>query len=321
MNFFRKKKKLLNPFLSDSRLNIVLQQNTYESFYGFLKDPFAPHPDPNLFFLTDNCREVWNSVLQGIIERKGFILLTGENGIGKTTLMALVYLYLATNGQKVKVIPLFEPPNTIEDILRAALQNLGFPAKEENKSAMLSLLDEGILQRSAQGETVAMIFDEAQNLRKEVLEDIRLFANPHPRRPKFLQEIFVGAPQFEKKLNGRDLTILNQRFEVRCRLRPFTLEESLGYIEHRLNRVGSTTPKVFTPRAVYLIAYHANGIPGTLNRVCQGALSVGFTQMKEKADSANVREALANLGMAKKKLWHLWEKTLSWFKKNSEKLE
>lgn len=320
MNFFRKKKKLLNPFLCDPKLKFVLEENTYESFYSFLKDPFAPHPDPDLFFLTDNCREVWNSVLQGIIERKGFILLTGESGIGKTTLMALVYLYLTTNGRKVKVIPLFDPPNSIEDILRAVLQNLGFPAKEENKSAMLSLLDEDVLQRSAQGETVAMIFDEAQNLRKEVLEEIRLFANPNPRRPKFLQEIFVGAPQFEKKLNGRDLLILNQRFEVRCRLRPFTLEESLGYIEHRLNRVGSTTSKVLTPRAVYLIASHAKGIPGTLNRVCQEALSVAYAQMKEKVDSANVREALANLGMVRKKLWQLREKTLSWLKRNSARL-
>ncbi len=320
MIFFRKKKKLLNPFLYDPKLKFVLQENTYESFYSFLKDPFAPHPDPNLFFLTDSCREVWNSVLQGIFERKGFILLTGENGIGKTTLMALVYLFLTTNGRKVKVIPLFDPPNAIEGILRVVLRNLGLPAKEENKSAMLSLLDEEILQRSAQGETVALIFDEAQNLRKEVLEEIRLFANPHPKRPKFLQEIFVGAPQFEKKLNGRDLLVLNQRFQVRCRLRPFTLEESLGYIEHRLNRVGSTTSKVFTPRAAYLIASHAKGIPGTLNRVCQEALSVAYTQMREKADSANVREALANLGMVRKELWKLREKTLSWFKKNSASL-
>ena len=316
MNFFRKKKKLLHPFLYDPKLNFVLQQNRYESFYGFLKDPFAPHPDPHLFFLTDNCREVWNSVLQGIIERKGFILLTGERGIGKTTLMALIYLYLTTNGRKVKVIPLFDPPNTIEDILRAVLRNLGFVAKEENKSAMLSLLDEDILQRSAQGETLVMIFDEAQKLRKEVLEDIRLFNNPHPNKPKFLQEIFVGAPQFEKNLTGRGLLILNQRFEVRCRLGPYTREESLAYMEHRLNRVGSSTIKVFTPRAVYLIACHAKGIPGTLNRVCREALSVGYTQMKEKADSADVREAIANTGKKKIDGWRLREKILSWVKRN-----
>jgi general secretion pathway protein A len=317
MNFFRKKKKLVSPFLSDPKLKFVLQEDRYENFYGFPKDPFTPHPDPDFFFLTDNCREVWNSVLQGIIERKGFILLTGERGIGKTTLMALVYLYLTTNGRKVKVIPLFHPPNSIEEILRAVLRNLGFPAEEKNKGAMLSLLDEDILQRSAQGETVAMIFDEAQNLRKEVLEEIRLLANPDPRRPKLLQEIFVGAPQFEKNLKGRGLLILNQRFEVRCRLRPYTLEESLAYIEHRLNRVGSSTTKVFTPRAVYLIACQAKGIPGALNRLCQEALSVGYAQVKEKADSADVREAIANIGKKRGEGWRLRKKILSWLKKNS----
>jgi general secretion pathway protein A len=320
MNLFGKKKKLLNPFLFDPKLKFAWQENTYENFYGFLKDPFAPHPDPDLFFLTDNCREVWNSVLQGIIEKKGFILLTGESGTGKTTLMALVYLYLATNGRKVKVIPLFDPPNTIEDLLRAVLRNLGFVAREENKSAMLSLLDEDILQRSAQGETMVMIFDEAQKLRKEVLEDIRLFNNPHPNKPKFLQEIFVGAPQFEKNLKGRGLLILNQRFEVRCHLRPYTLEESLAYIEHRLNRVGSSATKVFTPRAVYQIACHAKGIPGTLNRLCQEALSVGYTQMKEKADSADVREAIANLVKERKEGWRPHKKILSWVRGNSASL-
>jgi general secretion pathway protein A len=317
MNFFRKKKKLLNPFLLDPKLKFAWQENTYENFYGFLKDPFAPHPDPDLFFLTDNCREVWNSVLQGIIEKKGFILLTGESGTGKTTLMALVYLYLTTNGRKVKAIPLFDAPPSIEEILRAVLRDLGFPAEKENKSVMLSLLDEDILQRSARGETVALIFDEAQNFRKEVLEEIRLLANPDPRRPKLLQEIFVGAPQFEKNLKGRGLMILNQRFEVRCRLHPFTLEESLACIEHRLNRVGSSSTKVFTPRAVYLIAQHAKGIPGTLNRLCQETLSVGYTQMKEKADSADVREAIANLGKERKEGWGPRKKILSWFKKNS----
>ncbi|NWF53623.1 MAG: AAA family ATPase [Syntrophaceae bacterium] len=317
MNLFPKKKKLINPFLGDSNLKFLFQQDTYESFYHFLKDPFAPHPDPNLFFLTDNFREVWNSVLQGIIEKKGFILLTGEKGIGKTTLMALVYLYLTTNGRKVKAIPLFDPPHTIEDLLRVVLRNLGFPAEEENKSAMLSRLDEDILRRSAEGETVALILDEAQNLRKEVLEDIRLLANPDPRRPKLLQEIFVGAPQFEKILKGRGLWILNQRFEVRCRLCPFSLEESLAYIEHRLNRVGSSTAKVFTPRAVYLIVRHARGIPGALNRLCQEALLVAYTQLKERSDSADVREAIAHLEKSWLGRWRLRGKIRFWLSENS----
>ncbi len=317
MNFFWKKKKLLNPFLSDPRLYSLSQQDTYENFYGFLKDPFDPHPDPNFFFLTENCREVWNSMLQGITERKGFLLLTGESGIGKTTLMAMVYLYLTTNGRKMKVIPLFDPPVTIEEILRAILRKLGFPTKEENKNKLHSQLDEVVLQRSDRGEATVMIFDEAQNLPKEVLDEIRLFATPPPERPKFLQEIFVGTEKFEKDLKGKDFSTLNQSFEVRCRLRPFTLEESLDYIEHRLNRAGSTTPGVFTPRAASRIARHANGIPGNINRVCQEVLSVGYTQMKEKTDSADVKEAIANFRKESKKMWQLREKILFRLQKHS----
>ena len=317
MNLFRRKKKLLNPFLCDPKLYFLSQQDTYENFHGFQKDPFDPQPDPSLFFLTENLREVWNSMLQGITQRKGFILLTGESGIGKTTLIALFFLYLTTNGRKVKVIPLFDPPNTIEEIIRAVLRNLGFPAKEEDKNTLLALLNKEILQRSAQGETLVMIFDEAQNLPKEVLDKIRLFAAPHPTRPKFLQEIFVGTREFEKKLKDRDLRVLTQRFEVQCRLRPLSLEESLNYIEHRLNRVGSSASRVFTPRAAHRIACYANGIPGILNRVCQEALSVGYTQMKEKIDSADVREAIANLRRENKKIWELREKILSRIEKHS----
>jgi len=114
---------------------------------------------------------------------------------------------------------------------------------------MLCRLNDELAQRSERGETVALIIDEAQNLRRETLEEIRFLANPSPKRPRLVQEIFVGDPQFEKNLSSRGLMVLNQRFEVRCRLRPLTPEESLGYIENRLNRAGS----------IYIKGLHAEG--------------------------------------------------------------
>jgi len=185
---------------------------------------------------------------------------------------------------------------------------------------MLCRLDEDLAQRSSRGETVAFIFDEAQNLRRETLEEIRLMANPSPRSPGLLQEIFVGDPQFEKNLRSRDLLVLNQRFEVRCQLRPFTPEESLDYVEHRLNNAGSTIPRVFTPRAVSLIIQSSGGNPGTLNRVCREALSGGYSQLKKRIDPANVREALADLGMEKEPGWLLSQKNLAWIKKSRRKI-
>jgi general secretion pathway protein A len=289
------------------------QENTYETFYGLKKTPFDSQPDPRFFFTTKNCTQVWDSLLYGIERRKGFILLTGESGVGKTTLIALISLYLSTRGQKV--IPIFNSPDNMEEIWQTLLRNLGLPEKEESKSTTLSRIDKDLIRRSSQGETITVIFDESQNLKREILEEIRLLSNSNPSTPKFLQLIFVGDSQFEKNLRGRKFLILNQRFEVRSSLLPLTPEESREYIEHRLQRAGSTASKVFTPRAVNLIVVHSSGIPRILNQVCHEALSVGYSQMKEKVDCENVREALVNLGLDNQGKWQIPEKAFSWMKK------
>jgi general secretion pathway protein A len=315
MVFSLEKQKMFKPSPCDPKVKLFWQQLSYDRFYGFSRDPFDPQPDPRLIFLTENVREVWNSIVSGIHHRKGFLLLTGEKGMGKTTLISLICLYLATNGRKMKVIPLFDSSQKIEEILQTLLRGLGLPPKKERKSPMLFRLNEDLAQRSERGESLALIIDEAQNLRRETLEEFRLLANSNPKIPKLLQEIFVGDPQFEEKLRSWDLGSLNQRIEVRCRLRPFTLEESLGYIEHRLNRAGSTTSRVFTPRAVFLIIQTSGGNPGTLGRVCQEALSMGYSKLKKTIDSASVREALANLGMENEGGWHLPWNPLPWIKR------
>ena len=315
MGFSLKREKLLKPYISIPRLNSFSRQIIRE-FYGFSKDPFASEPDPCLLFLTENVREVWNSILSGIIQRKGFLLLTGEKGMGKTTLISLIYLFLATNGRQVKVIPLFDPSQKIEEIGEALLSGLGLPLKEESTSRMFSRLEWDLTQRSARGETVVLIIDEAQDLRSETLDEIRFFANPSPKMPNLLQAIFVGDPQFEKNLRSKDLSLLNARIEVRCHLGPFTPEESLGYIEYRLRKAGSMTSRVFTPRAVSLITQSSAGNPGILNRICEEALSVGYNQFKERIEPANMREILANLRMEKERRWLLPPKTLPWIKKS-----
>jgi len=282
----------------------------YKNIYGFSRDPFDPQPDPRLIFLTENVREVWNSILSGITQGKRFLLMTGERGIGKTTLISLIYLYLATNGRQVKVVPPCNSPQKIEQILQPLLRGLGLSPMEKGKSHMLFRLEEALAKGIAREETVALIIDEAQNLRREALEEIRLLANPTPKTPNPLQEIFVGDPPFEENLRSRGLSALNQRIEVRCRLRPFTPEESLGYIEHRLKRAGSTTSRVFTPRAVSLITQTSGGNPGALTRICQESLSMGYSKLKKTIDSASVREAMANLGMENGRGRHLHWKTL-----------
>lgn len=277
---------------------INVRRYLYGEVYGLAKNPFHDRPDPGFYFVTENCREIWNSILYGLGRKKGFILLTGESGVGKTTFLGLVSLYLSTRGRK-KVIPLFHSPDSMEEILQTVLRNLGLPGKEESQSPMLSRINEELIRRSSQGESVAVLFDEAQNLKKEILEEILLWADFNPKMSGILQFVFVGDPEFEKKLADRDLLALEQRFEVRSRLLPFTLEESRDYIEYRLQRAGSNAAQVFTPRAMNLIIYHSSGIPRTLNQVCYEALWAGYTQFKEKVDLESVGGALVNLGLEK----------------------
>ena len=290
-----------------------IQENTYENFYDLQKNPFDSQPDLRFFFTTKNCDEVWNSLIGDIGRRKGFILLTGEDGVGKTTLIALISLYLSTRGQKV--IPIFNSPDNMKEILQTLLRNLGLPEEEESKSTILYRIDKDLIRRSSQGQPITVIFDEAQNLKKEILEEIRLLSNSNPITPKFLQLLFVGDLQFEKNLKSRNLLTLNQRFEARSRLLPLTPEESLQYIEHRLQRAGGTVSRVFTPRAVNLIVVHSGGIPRTLNQVCHETLSVGYSQIKEKVDCENVREALVNLGLDNQGKWQFPTKAISWMKR------
>jgi general secretion pathway protein A len=191
----------------------------------------------------------------------------------------------------------------MEEIFQKLLRGLGLPPMEESKSCMLSRLDEALAKGTAREETVVLIIDEAHNLRRETLEEIRLLANPTPKIPISLQKIFVGDPQFEENLRSRDLASLNQRLEVRCRLSRFNPEESLGYIEHRLNKAGSTTSRVFTPRAVSLIAQTGRGNPASRNQICRETFLLGNNRLKKRIDPAKVREALGNLRIRNKCSW------------------
>jgi general secretion pathway protein A len=273
---------------------INVQKFLYGEIYGFPRNPFNGRPDVGFYFATENCREVWNSILYGIRQRKGFFLLTGESGVGKTTLLALIFLYLSTR-RKEKLIPLFRSPDQKEELLRTLLRNLELPEREETRTSTLSRINEELIRKSSRGEIIILIFDEAQNLKREIVEEILLLADFNPAISKSLQVIFVGDMQFEKRLNEKELSALNQKFDVRCRLLPFTVQESRNYIEHRLHRAGGAASEVLTPKAMTLIAYHCQGIPRALNRLCYEALSAGYGEMKDKVDSESVRKALVKI--------------------------
>ena len=254
----------------------------HNQFYGFSEEPFGLSPDPSFLFLAKHHLELLDALVDGIKKRKGFMLLTGAKGVGKTTLM---HHFASLMGQNIKLIPIHQNYKTIDEMLEFILQSLRLPPGGGNKGLMIAQFEEYLIQKSALDQTPVMIIDDAQNLSREVLEELRLFAAPDPRRPKYLQEIFVAEPGFEEKLVSDDLQQLAQRIAVRCPLRPFSEDESRQYMEHRISKVGGSLMQVFTPEAVSFIAQKSKGIPGAINRLGYLSLSAGYALSQGKIDT------------------------------------
>ena len=264
----------------------------YTHFYGFSEKPFNVTPDPRFLFLTESHQEALSSMIYGIKERRGFISVSGEVGTGKTT---LIHHLLDTLDRKVKAVFLYETQITFEQLLKEVLLELELPAGDGDKPSLIRQLNHYLIQILARDETLAILIDEAQNLSKEVMEELRMLSNLETSSSKLLQIVFVGQPELESKLNSKDLRQLKQRIGIRRQVRPLTGEESTKYIAHRLNLVGSSTSGVFTPEAVSLICQYARGIPRTINILCDNAFLIGYGLSREKIDAAIIHEVIRDM--------------------------
>jgi type II secretory pathway predicted ATPase ExeA len=265
----------------------------YDEFYGFSEGPFNVTPDPKFLFLTPDHQEALAAMIYGIRERKGFIAITGEVGTGKTT---LIYTLLKQIEKRVKAVFIFHTHITFEQLLISILQELDLSIVEKEKTALLRLLNEYLIQRLTRDENLVIIIDEAQNLSNEVMEGLRMLSNLETPKSKLLQIILVGQPELEIKLDSEDLRQLKQRVEIRRRIRPLSHEECPKYIEHRLNLVGSSSRKLFTPEALSLISDHSGGIPRTVNIICDNALLIGYGMNQKVIDEKIVHEVLKDVG-------------------------
>jgi len=277
----------------------------HNKFYGFSEEPFGLSPDPRFLFLAEYHLELLDALVDGIKKRKGFMLLTGVKGVGKTT---LIHHFTSLMGQNVKLIPVYQNYRTIDEMLEFILQSLGLPLGGGNKGFMIAQFEEYLIQKSALDETPVMLIDEAQNLSREVLEELRLFAAPDPRRPKYLQEILVGDSGFEEMLNSSDLQQLTQRIAVRCLLRPLSEDESRQYLEYRFNKVGGTLSQVFTPEAVAFIIQKSRGIPRAINVLGYLALSAGYALSQKKIDTPLLEKVFPLMGEEKPEVLQLPDK-------------
>ena len=260
-----------------------------KEFYGLSEEPFGLDPNSGFLFLTENLKKVLLSLQYGLTGKKGFVLLIGETGTGKTT---IIHHLMSMLGPPIKVIPIFQPPQTFDELLEFILRELKLPLEEGKGSSRLRQLDEYLYRRSAQNEPLLIILDEAQNLSKELLEQLRLLCNPDPIRPRFVQGFLVGEPDFVEKLDSWDLRALKQRIVIRRKLSPLTEEESRQYIEHRLGKVGSSLEEIFTPEAAALICRHSGGIPRVIHTLCYFALSTGYVLSQKKIDAPLIEKIL-----------------------------
>ena len=251
-------------------------------------------PDPRFLFLTDSHREAIASMVYGISERMGFILVSGEVGTGKTTILHYLRKIL---DPRVNVVYICQIQVSFEEILKEIMMQLKLPVGDESVPIMSRQLNFYLQKSIDLGENVVLLIDEAQHLSKEVLEGLRMLSNMETSEAKLLQIVLVGQPEIERKLNSEDLRQLKQRIGIRRKLRPVTEEEARQYIEHRLNKVGSTSPAVFSPQAVDLICKNSEGILRNVNVLCGNSFLIAYGLGKRKVDGAVVKEVLGDMGI------------------------
>jgi general secretion pathway protein A len=260
----------------------------YKKFFGLKESPFNVNPDPRYLFLTPYTQEALACLTYGIETRKGFILLTGEVGTGKTTLINKLLEWL--HKERVFTAFVFNPRLSISQFFDFMLADFGIPCETRQKGQMLVKLNQWLLERYQAGERAVLVVDEAQNLSPQMLEEIRLLTNLETSTEKLLQIVLVGQPELEQKLNQPQLRQLRQRITLRAKTRPLALEETHGYIVERLRIAGAQNPEIFSPEAVATVHRYARGIPRVTNLLCEHALVSSFVEQKNPVTAEIVEE-------------------------------
>lgn len=262
----------------------------YKEFFGLRANPFNVNPDPRYLFLTRHTEEALACLTYGIQSRKGFVLLTGEVGTGKTTLVNKLLEWL--RAQHVPTAFIFNSRMNVPQFLDYMMADFGIPCETRSKSQILMRLYNWLLERYRLGETAVLIVDEAQNLPDEVLEEIRMLTNLETFTEKLLQIVLVGQTELEHRLKHPNLRQLRQRLTLRSRTHPLTPEELKSYIQQRLRIAGSNEEEIFAPDAVTALYRYSGGIPRVINLLCEHSLVSAFVD-QQKTITATIVDAVA----------------------------
>jgi general secretion pathway protein A len=272
----------------------------YLGFYGLRERPFAPTPDPRFLFQSARHREALAQLIYGVRERKGFIVLTGEIGTGKTTLLRTLLGRLDTS---TPVAYVHNSAFGIDGLLEYVLQDWGVKSSAQSHAQRLFELNEFLTSQHAKGASPVLVIDEAQNLSRQTLEAVRLLSNFETPRQKLLQILLVGQLELRDALNRPELRQLKQRIGLRCHIGPLSPEETRQYIRHRLRVAGATDTGIFTDGAVQRIAEYSRGIPRVVNIVADHCLVGGYADSKRRVEIRMVDEAIEYLEEGERPRW------------------
>jgi general secretion pathway protein A len=264
----------------------------YLDFHGFREKPFNLTPDPRFIFLSKKHKEAFAHLLYGINHRAGFISLTGEVGSGKTTVLRALLSHLDADHHRTALI--FNPCLSATELLQNINREFGIPSHTSNNSTLLQFLNRFLLQQNAEGRTVVLVIDEAQNLETSVLEQIRLISNLETDREKLIQIVLSGQSELLQILERNEMRQLSQRITVRYHLQPMDFTDTVHYIHHRLAVAGGKGRVVFSKGALRRIFRYSHGLPRLINVSCDRALLTGYsrdtTRISSQVTAAGIKD-------------------------------
>jgi len=268
----------------------------YNEHFGFAEAPFNVTPDPRFFFTNPCYDEAFSTLRYGIEQRKGFIVVTGEPGTGKTTLLKRL---LGNLDRRVHTAWIFDPHLTFNELFRLTLTDLGLPVDPDaDRLALLGQFYDYLIDQLKKGDIVALIIDEAQNLNEEILEELRLLSNLETNTEKLLQIVLAGQPELEQKLDQSSLLQLKQRIAARHRMRPLQENEIPAYLQTRLKTAQCERDDVFDAAAVRRLAAYSRGVPRLINVTCDNALLLAYAKERKSVTAEEIEEAARELKLA-----------------------
>ncbi|MGH7830565.1 MAG: AAA family ATPase, partial [Candidatus Binatia bacterium] len=268
----------------------------YKSFFGFREAPFSVTPDPAFFYVNSQYQEAFATLRYGIAARKGLIVVTGEVGTGKTTLLRKLMSTLEANTHSALI---FQTHLSFTELLRLIFRDLGLETQGQDRLKMLEEFTNYLTEQFHKGDIVSLLVDEAQNLSDPAFEGIRFLSNLETRREKLLQIVLIGQPELEGRLDQPRLRHLKQRIAIRCHLDPLPAEEVRPYIDFRLKAAGYEGKGLFPPDAVEKIAFYAKGTPRLINTICDNAMVIAYASSKKKIDGQTIEQVARDLRIQK----------------------